>query len=327
MFNRLEFKIRALIVTVISTSALITSVFLYCALRQNIIGHSVRLAVQYAEQQNRNAQLFLSLMEETAKLLLNDEDIIRALQNPNFNSSIVNKAIDKLNGIQTSSVSLTGMTIYGLNRAYYSSDSIDLAPNHRPTLEQLMQNSAFRCFATSAQQRLWWTHAPEARGRSGQNAILTLALKIVNPAGKRLGYVLLDMRTPSFFQFFADPRKGSGAYIMAGSRELFRAPYHRGLPVEPLRSRPKKNGPAKFFMDRFGRFLYIGFPISYSSDTIVKVLPLAGVRRQLFGFLLLLLLSNLAFIGGSVWVSRIISASITRPLNELLLKMQKTAPL
>ncbi len=332
MFTRLEFKVRALIVIVVSTSAVVTSLLLFLTLRENILRHAVRLSIQYAEQQNRNAQLFLSLMEETAKLLLNDEDIIQALQNPGFNSSIANKAIDKLNGIQNSSVNLTSITIYGLNRAQalYSSDSIELAPNNRPTLGQLLQNRSLRDFTLSDGQLLWWTHIQKSgryRTRPARTlgSFLTLALKINDANHQPIGYVLLDMKTSSFFPFFEDKKGYNGAYIIGGSQKLIPASYNRNLHYQMIRRWPSKNDPDHYLVDGSAQFLYIGFPIAYSSDRIVKVITLAPVKRQLFVFALALMVLNGGIIIGALWISQIISASIALPLNELLIKLQKTA--
>ena len=129
---RIEQKIRYLFIGIIAFSVLGSSVLLYIVLSKNILQNYLELSVQYANQQNQKANLYLNLITETAKLLINDQDISAVLQYPKFDSTLVNRTINKLSGIQTSNVSLTGITLYGLNGVCYKSESIGLAPNTPP---------------------------------------------------------------------------------------------------------------------------------------------------------------------------------------------------
>ena len=320
-----------MLILIVSFSLISSSLLLYLALQRNIFANYVQLATQYANQQNRNADLYLSLIEETAKLLSGDEDIIRALQNPRFDSALISRAVAKLSGIQTGSVTLTGITMYGLNEVCYASESIGLAPNNPPTLKQLMADPLFREFAGSEQRILWWVRYQKAIRFPVYNSnihggLITLVLKIYDPNNKPVGFLLVDTKVNSFFLFFKDKEDSDGAFLIGGAHEVVAASYNQGLPpkaTEDLQKMRARTQASDSYLAANRGVLYLSYQIPHSASSIVKVVSLNQVRFGLWGFLCLLILLNAGLISLIVIFSRTLSQSISRPLAALFQKMQQ----
>lgn len=329
MFDKLEQKIRFMVILIIAFSIIISSILLYLALQRNIFNDFTQLSVQYSRQQDRNADLYLSLIEETSKLLTTDEDIIQALQRPKFDSVLVNKAVAKLSGIQTSSVTLTGITMYGLNQVCYSSESIGLAPNNPPSLKQLMSNPLFKRFADSKQPTLWWVRYQKLLkypiyNSNFRDGLMTLALKIFNSNNQLIGFLLVDMKMNSFLQFFTDREQKNEVYCLTGENKVLRVPFTK-KPAAAIATDIKKahQSQVQFRISSDRRRLYIFFPIPHSADKIVKVIPYTGIYLQLMSFLILLVILNLCFITLAVISSKMIARSVSQPLTTLYRKMQR----
>lgn len=331
MFTRLERRIRMMLILIVSFSLILSSLLLYLALRRNIFANYVQLATQYANQQDRNADLYLSLIEETAKLLSGDEDIIHALQNPRFDSVLISRAVAKLSGIQTASVALTGITMYGLNGVCYASESIGLAPNNPPTLKQLMADPLFREFAGSGRRILWWVRYQKTIKFPVYNSnihggLITLVLKIYDPNNQPVGYLLVDTKVNSFFLFFKDQEGRSGAYLIGGAHEVLAAAFNQGLPrkaAEDLRKMRGRAPASGSYLAADRGVLYLTYRIPHSASSIVKVVSLSRVRLGLWGFLCILILLNAGLIVLIVITGRTLSRSISRPLAALFQKMQQ----
>ena len=328
MFFRIEQKIRYLFIGIITFSVLGSSVLLYIVLKKNILQNYLELSVQYASQQNQKANLYLNLITETAKLLTNDQDIVEVLQSPKFDSALVNRTINKLSGIQTSNVSLTGITIYGLNGVCYKSESIGLAPNTPPPLEVLKNVPSFKEFATSEQSSLlWWVRSQSTLefpvyDSNILDGLITLALKIFNPEQELIGFLLVDMKLTPFLHFFKDQRGKSEVYVLSKKGEVIKGTSSH-LPHQLLAENKKLAPPANYYITKNKRNLCISFAIPSSSEQIIKVVSLTDLHLRLFGFLFLLFFLGTLLILFSIKLGEVLAESVAEPIGALLKKMQK----
>lgn len=326
MFAGLERKIRLIIILLIAFSVIVSSILLYLALYQTISHNFIQLSVQYARQQNLNANLYLTLIEETAKLLTNDDELVETLENPEFDSFLVNRTIDKLSGAQTANVSIAGITIYGLDGVYYRSKPIGLDPSSPPPLQQLMTDPQFYEFTLSEEPTLWWVrrHSPTEQMHE---KFMTLALKIHNINQHLTGYLLVEIKIDSFLSFFNQQTTGKTAevYVVTGDNETLPAPFNEKPTVGWTRELPRTTyeNPADFHTVQDRRFLYVLFPVRHSRENVVKVISLTDTYFPLTGFLVLLILLNIALILPAVTLSKTIAKSISQPLSALLRKIQK----
>ncbi|MBA2132402.1 cache domain-containing protein [Capillibacterium thermochitinicola] len=328
MLFRIEQKIRYLFIGIITFSVLGSSILLYIVLRKNILQNYLELSVQYASQQNQKAHLYLSLIAETAKLLINDQDIIEVLQCPKFDSALVHRTINKLSGIQTSNVSLTGITIYGLNGVCYKSESIGLAPNTPPPLEVLESVPLFKEFTTSAQASLlWWVRSQNTvdfpvYDSNILEGLITLALKIFNQKQELIGYLLVDMKLTPFLHFFKDHRGKSEVFVLSEDGEVIKGTASH-VPPALLAENKKLAAPANYYFTKDKLNLYISFAIPSSAERIVKVVSLTELYIRLFAFLLLLLFLDALLILFGLKLGGIMAASVSEPIGVLLKKMQR----
>jgi hypothetical protein len=325
---RIEQKIRYLFIGIIAFSVLGSSVLLYIVLSKNILQNYLELSVQYANQQNQKANLYLNLITETAKLLINDQDISAVLQYPKFDSTLVNRTINKLSGIQTSNVSLTGITLYGLNGVCYKSESIGLAPNTPPPLEVLEKIPLFKEFTTSAQSTLlWWVRSQNTQAfpvydSNIRDGLISLALKIFNPEQNLIGFLLVDMKLAPFLHFYKDHRGKSEVYVLTKNGEVIKGTTNY-LPPYLLAENKKLAAPANSYFTKDKLNLYISFAIPSSSERIIKVVSLTHLYLRLFAFLLLLLFLDAILILFGIKLGEVLAESVSEPIGTLLKKMQK----
>ena len=324
---RIEQKIRYLFIGIITFSVVGSSVLLYLVLQKNIFHNFLELSVQYASQQDQKANLYLNLIAETAKLLSNDQDVIEVLQNPRFDSALVNRTTNKLSGIQTSNVTLTGITIYGLNGVCYRSEAIGLAPNNPPALEELKAVPLFQNFVASGESLLWWVRSQRTMELPIYNAnildgLMTLALKIYNHDRELIGYLLADLRITPFLHFFKDQREKSEVYVLTATGEPIKGTTNE-IPDHLFQDIKKLAPPANYYIAKDKLNLCIPFAIPYSSEQIIKVISLTNLYLRLSGFLLLLFCVDTLLILSGVKLSGLLAQSVAQPLGALLKKMQK----
>ncbi|HBF38689.1 MAG TPA: hypothetical protein DDW50_15400 [Firmicutes bacterium] len=331
LFKKIQKKIVLTIVITISFCMILASIVTYIIIRKNIFNSFIPLAVQSAEQQKNNLDLFLDLTTESSKLLANDPEMITILQKTHIESMEFLKTIDELNDIQASNLNIIGVTLYGMNGTFYPSNPSNNTANSSPALNQILKDPVIKKFIHQPEKNLWYDRFQTdywvtdlTLNLSLYNGVFTFVQKIYNPSGSLIGLLMTDITINSLYEHFLDNQLNADTFFYSARRGLLSAPYDKPLkkPVikEILRELNKR---IRYFLTSDGQSIIIFNQIPHSFDFVIRVIPMANILREINKLLLFLLFVNTLLIIMAIFLGFAISRSISLPLGELYTKMQK----
>lgn len=327
MFRRFARSIKLTITVIISLCVILTSIVAFLTIKKYTYNIFVHLSVQYLMQQNQNAQLYLDVIEETSRLLSENQKIVFALETSKFDNNI----IPLLDGVKVSNINITGISLYGENGPLYISSNVTAAP----TFAQLKDDKMLNQFMTSTQSSLWLIRYKSISEyynsyRNNKYGVLTYSQKIYDKNNKLLGYLLVDTDIISFYNFFKSdnnsPFKHSDTYIICNDSEILPAPYSTE-PDQFINADIFKNlhvdNSYKISSNR--REILIFNKIPSSIDRVVSIVSLDTIYMQIYLLMSIFVLIIAFFVTFSLFGSFFISKSITQPLSILYDKIKKQA--
>lgn len=109
MFRSFGRNIRLVLVLFITVYIAASSFILYRTMEHRSLDMLRQLSVQYTGQQHKNTLLFMNWLEETSKLISNNQVVQNALKKPAYDGAIS----PILEGIRSSSSDILGIYIWG----------------------------------------------------------------------------------------------------------------------------------------------------------------------------------------------------------------------
>lgn len=120
MFRSFGRNIRLVLVLFITVYIVASSFILYRTMEHRSLDMLRQLSVQYTGQQHKNTLLFMNWLEETSKLISNNQVVQNALKKPTYDGAIS----PILEGIRSSSSDILGIYIWGEAGGTYSSSNV-----------------------------------------------------------------------------------------------------------------------------------------------------------------------------------------------------------
>ena len=148
MFQRLKRKINLIISIALSLVILSTSILAYTMLKSIIYNHYKLLVTQCIEQSNKNARLYMYLIEEETNYFAADSSLVHFLKQGKFDSRII--AI--LDGLKNMNLNILGVSVYSQNNMAYTSNNVSNAP----PLQWILDNEIPPDFIKDPNQQSGW---------------------------------------------------------------------------------------------------------------------------------------------------------------------------
>jgi sensor histidine kinase YesM len=347
LFSKIEKKIVLTMVITISFCTILSSVVTYIIIRKNIFKSFIPLAIQSAEQQKNNLDLFLDLTTESSKLLASDPEIIGILARSHVKNIEFLNTIAKLNDIQASNLNIIGLTLYGMNGIFYPSNPSNNTANSTPDLKQILRDPLIRNFIRQPGKALWYDRFQKDYWITDltlnlrlYKGVFTFVQKINDPNGSLTGLLMTDIAIDSLYEHFRNNQFNADTYFYSSRRGILARPLYG----KPLRKQETKeildklkvrtghsnsssnpNGRPLFFhtLSNDGRNIILYHRLPHSFDFVIRVIPLANILNQIHRLLFFLVFINVLLILLAIFLGLAISKSISLPLGQLYAKMQK----
>ncbi|MEK4350837.1 hypothetical protein MKX41_08320 [Paenibacillus sp. FSL R5-0475] len=339
MFRSFGRNIRLVLVLFITVYIAASSFILYRTMEHRSLDMLRQLSVQYTGQQHKNTLLFMNWLEETSKLISNNQVVQNALKKPAYDGAIS----PILEGIRSSSSDILGIYIWGEAGGTYSSSNVSgLLPfaeiKKVPGMEQFLDNR---------EQTLRWTVLNREHLMNAPSDLrdrLLLEVKIQNGEGQILGLLSLEVEIDKLYSFYLSGKNTiygeNEVYLLTSNGKLLSAadvPMKRLQKIRTALATPEKNRPAKpegqedtasgdadLLERETADGLILLYPLPESDERIVTYISADGMNAELRTFKYLMIVLNIVvFIVFWLLIS-MLSGSIVNPLKQLYLKINST---
>lgn len=329
LFNGLGKKMTLALSVSLSLFVVFTSITLYYIISKSIYTSYVNTSIQYTNQKLQNLNIYMGLVKETSKLLSNNVEILEALKEKKPRASI--ETI--LDGIKSTynDFSTVGIYLYSFDRITYSSSNISNMPLYNDLIIDLNLNE----FLDSDQDSLWTIRDKNIKEvikiqvldeYNSAYGLLTYISKIFDANKKFIGlliinvdimkiYDLFDSKSPEFFG-------QASSYILKDSKILPYPSISKTLDSQ-LESRIIHDKISNKPIIYNNNIVFYNDLFSYSNIALVIIIPLSPFLNYLNKLIVLFAIVSILFIVYFTIVSKLISKSITLPLNKLNKKMRK----
>jgi hypothetical protein len=229
MFRSFGRNIRMVLILFITVYIIVSSLILFRTMEQRSLGMLRQFSVQYTGQQHKNALLFMNWLEETSKLISNNQVVQTALGKAAYDPAIP----PILEGIRSSSGDILGIYIWGEAGGIYSSMNVSgLLP-----FQEMKQERGMEQFLREKEKTVRWTVQNRSRLMSSATDLrdrLLLEVKIQAPDGAVLGFLCLEVDLSKLYDFYLSGNNtiygGNEVYLLTETGELL-------SPVDPGKER------------------------------------------------------------------------------------------
>ncbi|MDQ0091323.1 hypothetical protein J2T12_004760 [Paenibacillus anaericanus] len=219
MFRSFGRNIRIVLVIFITTYIIVSSLILFRTMEQRSLEMLRQLSVQYTGQQHKNALLFMNWLEETSKLISNNQVVQTALEKTTYDQAIS----PILEGIRSSSGDILGIYIWGEAGSTYSSMNVSgllqfTEIKKSQGMEQFLLDQEKTTRWTVQNRRMLMSSPIDLRER------LLLEVKIQDPEGAALGLLCLEVDLSKVYDFYLSGKNTiygeNEVYLLTGTGEL-----------------------------------------------------------------------------------------------------------
>lgn len=324
MFIILEKKIKIVLLVIIIVGTLLTSLTVDLTIRKNISDHSVQLTQQHIKQQNQNLRLNMNLIEETSRLVSENQVIKESLETTHFNDRV----IPLLDSLLASNLYILGVTVYGENGMLYLSSNAYKVPKYDTVKDVLHPQEEL-----SGKDVFWsvrFENIPSFYNNNlvSKTGIFTCVVYIKNNRNDVLGYLLIDTNIKSIYDFYKPDDSGmfynnSSVYILSSEKKTLASPYNPSSEENLLLTGTSQaaSGKKTYSLDKNRNSIITRNPITNSGDIVAIVTPL-DINSQLRTLITVLLVLGFSFVLVSFLIIRILSKSIIYPLTRLYESMK-----
>ena len=304
----------------------LVAVITYAIVKQNVYENNLKLTLQYASQQNKKCQLYMKLIEETSRLVVNNLN-----SNGTFmdfsNYETVARLLD---GMIATNANIASLSLYTGNEAIYTTSNI----SNPPTLAELAENNSISDFRESSETILWMVRRNTLTGFYTSlkpelyTGFYTMITKLYDSRKQLLGYLLIDTNISSVFSFYntedSDYLNVGGAFILAADGSFLSASYNRSIPsavLDAVKVKPFAGKEEAYLVQ--DEYLIVFKRLSPAEDRIAVVFDLEALYSKLRFLKAIFLLVFLFVSALCFFMFRLLTSSVTRPLTSLYIKMQK----
>lgn len=340
MFQRLKRKINLIISIALSLVILSTSILAYTMLKSIIYNHYKLLVTQCIEQSNKNARLYMYLIEEETNYFAADSSLVHFLKQGKFDSRII--AI--LDGLKNMNLNILGVSVYSQNNMAYTSNNVSNAP----PLQWILDNEIPPDFIKDPNQQSGWMLRYKFMDQSyyfsykkGKTGVLSLLHKIMDFNGNLIGIMIVDTDVDALNRFYQNELSEyfdlHGSYLITESERALA----KQTPSKAERKKVKRltmnsdnkksddgnkgNSGIRIFQQN-GKDLIAVSSIPSSSGNIVVHVLMDPLNSKLSGLRTWLILLSVLLILFSIGISGALTESIINPLNHLYRKMKSPLP-
>ncbi|MEK3715140.1 MULTISPECIES: hypothetical protein [unclassified Paenibacillus] len=328
MFRSFGRNIRLVLVLFITVYISASSFILYRNMEHRSMDMLRQLSVQYTGQQHKNTLLFMNWLEETSKLISNNQVVQQALKKPAYDGAIS----PILEGIRSSSSDILGIYIWGEAGVAYSSSNVSgLLP-----FPEIKKDPGMQQFLGDHEQTLRWTVLNREQLMNAPTDLrdrLLLEVKIQETGGRVLGLLSLEVEIGKLYSFYLSDKNSiygeNEVYLLKEDGKLLMAadmPPVRLQEIGAALATPGKSSlnETDFMVRETAGGLILLYPLPDSADQIVTYISADGMKAELQAFKYIMLALNIAvFILFWLLIS-MLSNSIVNPLNQLYLKINST---
>lgn len=340
LFEVLGKKIRLLIFCTIAIYISLVSSVNYIILNSNLYNNEVSLNYDLLSRQHIHSELYFKYIEETSNLILKNQSIVDFLSS----SGDISEAKKVINGTISSSLSITGISLYGIGNSVCVSDSLTNILHAVPSLWQILNSdSSLNNFSKSSDLntciirhsdmlKVYNFIKPLDRSSdyidyTSNSGILTFISKIYGENNNFLGYLIIDSSASAFCNFFREDdsssnNPGNQMYLLSKNK-LLPSTYNE-VPSENISAFILKNRltKEKYIITDDKRNMVVYNKLYNSDDSYVIVLPQTPFMFKLLGFQNKFIILILCFFAISIYVCYLQGKSVSSPLTILYDKMQ-----
>lgn len=325
MFKKLKFKIEGIVILIFTTCIIVLSVVSFFTLRSIIFDNFTNLTSKSFSQSIDNVSTYMKLIEESSKLVSQNENIVNILGSPNYDTStskILNIAKNTQSGI-------LGIALLDCDGNEYSSENV----SSYPSLDSLDRNKDIKSFLLSNKTSFWlvrnnyiagtYSHIPYEE----KLGIISFITKIIDSSGKVEGYLCIDLDPDYVYGLFLN----NNEYFTSGSRVYISSNHSGILPHKSedeidIKLTQVLNTHNEFWNKNINvskyKFMILSNSI-FENNKVILAVSLSPLYKELNLMAIILIIINLILITISAFIGTSLSNSITVPLTSLYKKMNQ----
>ncbi|BBH22045.1 hypothetical protein Back11_33900 [Paenibacillus baekrokdamisoli] len=323
MFRVLGKRIKIILILVVMIYIGLASYIVFRIIESRSMDMQHQLSVQYTEQQNKNAQLYLQWLEETTRLVLNHPGLQDALQSNHYDDTIS----PVLDGIRSSNLDISAIVIYGEQGAVYSTSSISaLKP-----FADIKQDTDFSRFVTSKKTSQWTIQSPEklVSISSDPRQMLFYMEKISDESGKLRGILFLETNLSKLYDFYRSSDQtiygNNQIYFFTENNQLQGADkLGSEVKEEVRRTADLQSSKENMIMRESRNGMIMLYRLYKSNDRMVILINTDKLNEYLKWLQNTLLIVNSVIALLFILLIIQLSSSISEPLKQLYRKMRST---
>ncbi len=324
MFKALDKRIKLILILVVLVYIGLASFIVFGTIKDRTMDMQRQLSVQYTEQQNKNAQLYMQWLEETTRLALNHPGLQEALVSERYDDTLA----PALDGLRSSNMDIAGIVIYGIEGAVYSTSNISGIKSYSAIREE----PEFARFLASDETSKWLIQSPYklVSFPVDPRTMLFYIEKITDASGRMQGVLFLESPLSRLHGFYrSDDQAISGnsrtLFLTGETGELLESEGLGDERIEEIRDLANEQMPESgILMQETENGIVLLYRMYKSEDLVVILIDTDRLADQLNWLKYALLIVNGAIAALFVFLILQLSRSISEPLKQLYRKMRRT---
>lgn len=327
MFDRMNFKIKSLVILTVSLGFIIIGIASYSIIRSVIYDNFIDFSEKNINQKISNINIYSSFITETSKQISTNMDVISFLTN---NDEHVN-VIEYLDSVKQSHFGILGVALFDTLGTCYLSNYT----SSYPSLADLKQNTALGKLLASNQKSFWSLRTTDIAGyynntRYNQEyGVITFASKLYDDNNTLRGYLFVDIDPQYIYSFFKQRNNvfpsDTMAYISNEEAGILPSKLNASPNNEMLSEIVSGMGISNGYKITSNKDMLLFYNNYLDNNKIIVAVPLHGLYTKLNHMALVIIAVILILIFASVFISITLTNSISMPLTALYKKMKNSS--
>lgn len=299
------------------------SVFLaYNSIKSVVYKHYKTLITQHIDQANKNVQLYMNLIEETAEYFSSDPVLVACLNKQKFD----NRVISILDGLRSTNLNILGVSLYTSAGINYTSSNVA----NIPSLQWIIENELSPLFISETNQQSIWIirygnlHDFYHTYYNKQNGLLSYICKANNSQKEPVGFLIIDTNINTLYNFYKNGENSFfhliNYYIVTNGGSVLTTFEKADADLKYATKFHAGDSPQVIL--QADNYVILSSPIPSCDATIVLHFSLDKINHQFFQLRIILTLLFILFTVISIILARSLAYSISSPLDILYYKME-----
>lgn len=327
MFDKMKFKIKNLVILTFSVGFIIIGIASYSVIRSVIYDNFIDFSEKNITQKINNINIYSKFIEETSKQISTNLDVISFLTNKDNHVNVV----DYLDSVKQSHFGILGVALFDISGTGYLSNYT----SSYPSLNDLEHNDTLGKLLALEQKSFWSLRTNDIAvyynntNYNKEYGVITFVSKLYDDKNSLCGYLFVDIDPQYIYSFFKNSTSAfpsdTMAYISNNDSGILSSKLNHNLNKEMLYEITSGMGISNGYKISSNKDLALFYNNYMNNNKIIVAVPLTGLYSRLNHMALVMIVLIFVLIIASVFISIMLTNSISTPLTELYKKMKNSS--